>query len=191
MLESVAQTDRRRGWRWWRAAPWRPYPGWGAGWTGTLQITGAGIDWAETQIQKIDQIMIFPDRPRFICTEDQKVSAFLLTSLGVLGVTANIILIIVICFKGSFKRWTSEHLYWILELQLWQANWNDTVRLVNVNYHNFSWTNGLLFHQAVVDLARSAILIPLGNFWWEITRRDIDRPYFISRSVNLQLPAGH
>jgi len=65
----------------------------------------------------------------FICTEDQKVSAFLLTSLGVLGVTANIILIIVICFKGSFK----------------------------------SWTNGLLFHQAVVDLARSAILIPLGQ----------------------------
>ena len=46
----------------------------------------------------------FTARPRFICTEDQKVSAFLLTSLGVLGVTANIILIIVICFKGSFKR---------------------------------------------------------------------------------------
>ena len=44
-------------------------------------------------------------RPRFICTEDLKVSAFLLTSLGVLGVTANILLIIVICFKGSFKRW--------------------------------------------------------------------------------------
>ena len=43
-------------------------------------------------------------RVRFICTEDQKVSAFLLTSLGILGVTANIMLIIVICFKGSFKR---------------------------------------------------------------------------------------
>ena len=88
--------------------------------------------------------MIFPDRPRFICTEDQKVSAFLLTSLGVLGVTANIILIIVICFKGSFKRWKS---------------------IFDPDYYflRSSWTNGLLFHQAVVDLARSAILIPLGN----------------------------
>ena len=28
---------------------------------------------------------------QFICTEDQKVSAFLLTSLGILGITANII----------------------------------------------------------------------------------------------------
>ena len=27
----------------------------------------------------------------------------------------------------------------------------------------FSWKNGLLFHQAVVDLSRSAILLPLGN----------------------------
>ena len=27
---------------------------------------------------------------------------------------------------------------------------------------DFSWSNGLLFHQAVVDLARSAILIPMG-----------------------------
>ena len=26
----------------------------------------------------------------------------------------------------------------------------------------FSWSNGLLFHQAIVDLTRSAILIPLG-----------------------------
>jgi len=67
--------------------------------------------------------------PRFLCTKDQQVSAFLLTSLGILGVAANIVLILVICFKGSFK----------------------------------SWTNGLLFHQAVVDLSRSAILIPLGQ----------------------------
>ena len=34
-----------------------------------------------------------------------------------------------------------------------------------INYHlNYpSWSNGLLFHQAVVDLTRSAILIPLGK----------------------------
>ena len=41
---------------------------------------------------------------QFICTEDQKVSAFLLTSLGILGITANIILMSVICFRRSFKR---------------------------------------------------------------------------------------
>jgi len=81
-------------------------------------LGGAGVDSNGTD-----------NRVQFICTEDQKVSAFLLTSLGVLGVTANIVLILVICFRGSFK----------------------------------SWTNGLLFHQAVVDLARSAILIPLGQ----------------------------
>jgi len=74
-------------------------------------------------------VNITNSRVHFVCTEDQKVSAFLLTSLGVLGVFANIILMVVICFKGSFK----------------------------------SWTNGLLFHQAIVDLARSAILIPLGQ----------------------------
>ena len=28
---------------------------------------------------------------------------------------------------------------------------------------SFSWSNGLLFHQAAVDLARSAILIPMGG----------------------------
>lgn len=32
----------------------------------------------------------------------------------------------------------------------------------------FSWKNGLLFHQAVVDLSRSAILLPLGNKSTEI-----------------------
>jgi len=66
---------------------------------------------------------------QFVCTEDQQVSAFLLTSLGILGITANIILISVICCRRSFK----------------------------------SWSNGLLFHQAIVDLTRSAILIPLGQ----------------------------
>ena len=45
-------------------------------------------------------------RVHFVCTEDQKVSAFLLTSLGILGVFANIVLMVVICFKGSFKRYT-------------------------------------------------------------------------------------
>jgi len=70
---------------------------------------------------------------QFTCTDDQQVSAFLLTSLGILGITANIILISVICCRRSFK----------------------------------SWSNGLLFHQAVVDLTRSAILIPLGQSIYE------------------------
>jgi len=74
-------------------------------------------------------VNITEKKVHFTCTEDQQVSAFLLTSLGILGISANILLISVICFRRSFK----------------------------------SWTNGLLFHQAVVDLARSAILIPLGR----------------------------
>ena len=41
---------------------------------------------------------------QFTCTDDQQVSAFLLTSLGILGITANIILISVICCRRSFKR---------------------------------------------------------------------------------------
>ena len=41
---------------------------------------------------------------QFICTDDQQVSAFLLTSLGILGITANIILISVICCRRAFKR---------------------------------------------------------------------------------------
>jgi hypothetical protein len=40
------------------------------------------------------------------CTEDQKVSAFLLTSLGALGIVANSVLIVVICFRRSFKRYS-------------------------------------------------------------------------------------
>jgi len=81
-------------------------------------LGGGGVDPNETE-----------HRFTFVCTEDQRVSAFLLTSLGVLGIAANIILILVICFNASFK----------------------------------SWKNGLLFHQAVVDLSRSAILLPLGQ----------------------------
>ena len=79
------------------------------------------------------QIRIFPDRPRFICTEDQKVSAFLLTSLGVLGVTANIILIIVICFKGSFKRWT-----FIFEPDLWRPGSSGALDL-SKNHIDRTW----------------------------------------------------
>ena len=41
---------------------------------------------------------------QFICTDDQQVSAFLLTTLGILGITANIILISVICCRRAFKR---------------------------------------------------------------------------------------
>jgi len=58
-----------------------------------------------------------------------RASAILLTSLGVLGISANILLMATICFRRSFK----------------------------------SWSYGLLFHQGLVDLARSAILIPLGQ----------------------------
>ena len=38
------------------------------------------------------------------CAEDQEVSAFLLTGLGVLGIIANLLLIVVISFRRSFKR---------------------------------------------------------------------------------------
>ena len=55
-------------------------------------------------------------------------SACLLTSLGCLGVLANLALMLVIAVKRPLV----------------------------------SWSQGLVFHQAVVDLARSAILIPLG-----------------------------
>jgi len=65
----------------------------------------------------------------FRCSDEMRASAFLLTSLGVLGISANILLMVTICFRRSFK----------------------------------SWSYGLLFHQGLVDLARSALLIPLGQ----------------------------
>jgi len=65
----------------------------------------------------------------FRCSDEMRASAFLLTSLGVLGISANILLMATICFRRSFK----------------------------------SWSYGLLFHQGLVDMARSAILIPLGQ----------------------------
>jgi len=88
-------------------------------------VKGLGV---LTEVQ-VTEVNITETRISLTCTEDQKVSAFLLTSLGVLGIVANFLLIVVISFRRSFK----------------------------------SWSNGLLFHQAVVDLARSAILIPMGQ----------------------------
>jgi len=65
----------------------------------------------------------------FKCSDEMKASAILLTSLGSLGIAANILLMVTICCRRSFN----------------------------------SWSYGLLFHQGLVDLARSAILIPLGH----------------------------
>ena len=62
---------------------------------------------SETLYKKYGQrsiLILLHCRFTFVCTEDQRVSAFLLTSLGVLGISANIILILVICFNASFKR---------------------------------------------------------------------------------------
>ena len=56
-------------------------------------------------------------------------SACLLTSLGCLGVLANLALMLVIAVKRPLV----------------------------------SWSQGLVFHQAVVDGGRAAILLPLGR----------------------------
>jgi len=67
--------------------------------------------------------------PKLTCTEEMKVSAAILTSLGGLGVAANLALISVMLVKRPLRR----------------------------------WSQGLLFHQALVDCARAAILLPLGR----------------------------
>ena len=51
----------------------------------------------------------------------------------------------------------------------------------------FSWKNGLLFHQAVVDLSRSAILLPLGNKSTDIKLLPYTHHF---RSIHLCLPAS-
>ena len=45
----------------------------------------------------------------FRCSEEMKASAFLLTSLGVLGISANMLLMATICFRRSFKRYKYEY----------------------------------------------------------------------------------
>ena len=42
----------------------------------------------------------------FHCSEEMRASAFLLTSLGGLGISAKILLLVTICFRRSFKRLT-------------------------------------------------------------------------------------
>ena len=65
----------------------------------------------------------------FSSLQEQRVSAVLLTTLGCLGVLANLSLMLVIAIKQPLTR----------------------------------WSQGLIFHQAVVDGARAAILLPLGQ----------------------------
>jgi len=65
----------------------------------------------------------------FSSLQEQRVSAVLLTTLGCLGVLANLSLMLVIAIKQPLTR----------------------------------WSQGLIFHQAVVDGARAAILLPLGR----------------------------
>jgi len=63
------------------------------------------------------------------CEESDKISAVILTSLGGMGVLANVILIVIILIKKPLRR----------------------------------WSQGLIFHQAIVDCARAAILLPMGR----------------------------
>ena len=69
-------------------------------------------------------------------------------SLGGLGIAANVLLMLTICCRRSFRRLYLTVGYSVVAAQL-------TARC--------SWSYGLLFHQGCVDLARSAILLPLGN----------------------------
>jgi len=70
-----------------------------------------------------------PGRQKLVCDEDQKMSAVILTSLGSMGVMANLALIAIILIKRPLRR----------------------------------WSQGLIFHQALVDCARAGILLPMGN----------------------------
>jgi len=68
-------------------------------------------------------------RRGMVCDEDQKMSAIILTSLGSMGVLANLALIAIILLKRPLRR----------------------------------WSQGLIFHQALVDCARAGILLPMGR----------------------------
>merc|ERR1712123_347317 len=68
-------------------------------------------------------------RRKLVCDEDQKMSAIILTSLGSMGVLANLALIAIILLKRPLRR----------------------------------WSQGLIFHQALVDCARAGILLPMGR----------------------------
>ena len=43
-------------------------------------------------------------RPELVCTEDQQMSAVILTSLGGMGVMANLALIVIIVIKRPLRR---------------------------------------------------------------------------------------
>ena len=53
-------------------------------------------------------------------------------------------------------------------------------------YHFPRWSQGLIFHQALVDCARAAILLPLGNSKLDEQTHLI----IICRSVNIPLPSN-
>ena len=65
-------------------------------------------------------------------------------------------------FNGLFtKQWLTIHIIIIIIIIIIVII--IVVIIVKIIIQIFSWSNGLLFHQAVVDLARSAILIPMGK----------------------------
>lgn len=66
------------------------------------------------------------------CHPSENTEATILFSIAALGVLANVSLIALVAFKQPLKRYRR------------------------------SWSQGLLLHQGVVDLARSLLLIPLG-----------------------------
>ncbi|KAK4320013.1 hypothetical protein Pmani_009082 [Petrolisthes manimaculis] len=67
--------------------------------------------------------------PSFECPESGTTQATIILALGILGMTANIVLMTLLIARKHLRR----------------------------------WSQGLLFHQALVDCARAAILIPLGR----------------------------
>ena len=81
----------------------------------------------------------------FRCSDEMRASAFLLTSLGVLGISANILLMATICFRRSFKRWD----YWVryllssfillIQLELWTTLPPGTCRHGKVSHTYSSW----------------------------------------------------
>ena len=139
-----------RSWRWWRGAPWRPSPGWGEVWTATPPT--AGTYWTLNTNKELDFWIFsksgFTDKAPVYLHGGSK--SFCISS------------------DESWSSWCDGQ-YHINHRHLLQRFLQEVINTFelqifpSIMFAMFRWTNGLLFHQAVVDLARSAILIPLGK----------------------------
>lgn len=88
-----------------------------------------------------------------LCHPSQDLESAVLFTMSVLGIMANIVLIILVCMKKPSKR-----------------------------YHQ-SWSQGLLLHQALVDLGRAFLLIFLGIS--VLTCQKLSKCYLIDTSFLL------